>query len=88
MARKYLLPVGASFLLPEGGVSLWVHLPERVDAEILCNRALEKHVLISPGSQFSIDGTERQHIRLCFAGLTDDRIEVGMKRLGEVLRGI
>lgn len=88
MARKYLLPAGASFLLPEGGVSLWVHLPERVDAEILCNRALEKHVLISPGSQFSIDGTERQHIRLCFAGLTDDRIEVGMKRLGEVLRGI
>lgn len=85
MAKKYLLPKGASFALPEGGVSLWVRLPEDVDAELFCNRALEKNVLVSPGSQFFIEGGTVSHVRLSFAGLTDDKIEVGMKRMGEVL---
>ncbi|MBM6829918.1 PLP-dependent aminotransferase family protein [Anaerotignum lactatifermentans] len=85
MAKKYLTPKGASFALPEGGVSLWVRLPDGVDAEVFCNRALEKNVLVSPGSQFSLGQEGSSHIRLSFAGLSDDKIEVGMKRLGDVL---
>lgn len=86
MAKKYLLPQGASFSLPEGGVSLWAALPEGIETEVFCNRALEKNVIVSPGSQFSIDGSPENHVRLSFAGLSDDKIEVGMKRLGEVMR--
>ncbi len=87
MAKKYLLPL-ATYHVPYGGVSLWVELPKHIDAEIFCNRALEKNVLVSPGNQFLIGATKSNHIRLSFAGLSDDKIEVGMKRLGEVLRGM
>lgn len=85
MAKKYLCPP-ASCVMPQGGVSLWVTLPEGVTDEALCSHALTKHVLVSPGSQFSLEDAPSHQIRLSFASLTDDQIAVGMKRLGESIR--
>lgn len=85
MAAKYL-PPSVSFLRPQGGVSLWLNLPEPVKAEPFCNRMLEKNVLVSPGNQFYISGMENHHIRLSFAALSNDKIEVGMKRIGETIK--
>lgn len=85
MAAKYL-PPSVSFFHPKGGVNLWLKLPDSVKAEPLCNRMLEKNVLVSPGSQFYIGSAENHHIRLSFAALTDDKIEVGMKRIGETIQ--
>lgn len=87
MAKKYLLPM-VTYQVPYGGVSLWIELPKHIDAEVFCNRALEKNVLVSPGTQFLVGSTKSNHIRLSFASLSDDKIEVGMKRLGEVLQGM
>lgn len=84
-ARKYLAGV-VSYGQPEGGVSLWIELPEGVGAEAFCSRMLEKNVILTPGSQYDISGEENRHIRLSFANLSDDKIEVGIKRMGDVLR--
>lgn len=83
--RRYL-PKAVSYIQPNGGVSLWLKLPEGISAEQLCNRMLEKNVILTPGSQYDIHGTEDTHIRLSFANLSDDKIEVGLKRMGDVLR--
>lgn len=84
-ARKYLDGL-VRYGRPEGGVSLWMELPEGVGAECFCSRMLEKNVLLTPGSQYEISGEDNRHIRLSFAGLSDDKIDVGMKRMGDVLR--
>ncbi len=84
MIRRYLPQV--SYIQPDGGVSLWLKLPEGISAEQFCNRMLEKNVMLIPGSQYDIHGTEDTHIRLSFANLSDDKIEVGLKRMGDTLR--
>lgn len=84
-AGKYLSGL-ATYPLPNGGVSLWVKLPEHIGAEAFCSRMLEKNVILTPGSQYDINGEEDSHVRLSFAGLSDDRIEVGLKRMGDTLR--
>ena len=84
-ARKYLSGV-AKYGHPNGGVSLWVELPKGVDAEAFCSRMLEKNVILTPGSQYDISGEEDRHVRLSFANLSDDKIEVGLKRMGDTLR--
>lgn len=84
-ARKYLDGL-VRYGKPEGGVSLWMELPEGVGAETFCGRMLEKNVVLTPGSQYEISGEDDRHIRLSFAGLSDDKIDVGMKRMGDTLR--
>lgn len=84
MAKKYLCPP-ATCIYPSGGVSLWIQLPPKIDSTLLCDHALSKNVLISPGNQFALHSDDTSHIRLCFASLTEDQIEVGIKRLGECL---
>lgn len=71
---------------PEGGVSLWMGLPEGVGAEAFCARMLERNVVLAPGSQYEVSGEDNHHVRLSFAGLSDDKIDVGMKRMGDALR--
>lgn len=57
-------------------------------AEALCSRMLEKNVILTPGSQYDISGEENRHIRLSFLNLSDDKIEVGLKRIGDMIRAM
>lgn len=84
-ARQYLSGL-VRFAYPEGGVSLWLELPEGIEAEAFCSRMLEKNVILTPGSQYSISGGAERHVRLSFANLSDEKIEVGLKRMGDILR--
>ena len=74
--QKYL-PSEVTFGRPNGGVSLWLKLPDGISAELFCSRMLEKNVILTPGTQYDMRGTEDQHIRLSFTNLSDDKIEVG-----------
>lgn len=85
LARKYLSGL-VQFAHPNGGISLWMELPEGVGADAFCSRMLEKNVILTPGSQYSIGGGAERHVRLCFANVSDDKIEVGLKRMGDVLK--
>ena len=84
-ARKYL-PSNVTYGRPNGGVSLWLTLPVGISAELVCSRMQERNVILTAGSQYDVHGTEDRHIRLSFANLSDDKIEVGMKRIGDCLR--
>ena len=84
-ARKYISGM-AKYGLPNGGVSLWIELPAGISAETFCSRLLEKNVILTPGSQYSLNGEEDSHVRLSFGNLSDDQIEVGLKRMGDMLR--
>jgi 2-aminoadipate transaminase len=78
------LPAGSTFSRPQGGMNLWVQLPEYLDAGDLLARAQAAGVSYLPGRQFSVTRNHSNALRLSFAGLSIDKIEEGVRVLGEV----
>ena len=58
--EKYMpADAGISWTEPEGGLFLWVRLPEGIDTEEMFPRAIERKVAYVVGSAFYVDGTGR-----------------------------
>jgi 2-aminoadipate transaminase len=80
------LPSQVMFTKPDGGMFLWVTLPECCSAMELFRRALHENVAILPGVPFYIDGGGDRSIRLNFSNADEERIVAGMERLTRVIR--
>jgi 2-aminoadipate transaminase len=78
------LPAGTHFTRPSGGMSLWVKLPEPLDASELLSRAEQEKVTYLPGRYFSVAQLEPGTLRLSFGGLSPVQIETGLAALGRV----
>ncbi|MDR1670056.1 MAG: PLP-dependent aminotransferase family protein [Oscillospiraceae bacterium] len=77
---------GAKWVVPEGGLFLWVKLPGGRDGTEFCRRAKEKKVMAVPGSAFlTEEGGFSDAIRLNFSLPTPEQIEIGVERLGQTL---
>jgi len=77
----------AEFDDPEGGIFLWVKLPDNVDAMKLYQAALASGVAINPGPEWSVNADHsRSRIRICFASPTHEEIREGIAILAEVCR--
>jgi 2-aminoadipate transaminase len=85
-ALKKHLP-GAKWILPEGGLFLWVNLPDGMDGTDFCRRAKEKKVMAVPGSAFLCDESGASGaIRLNFSLPSVEQIEKGVERLGDTYK--
>lgn len=80
------LPAGTSFTRPQGGMSLWIRLPEPLDAAESLPAAQRENVTYLPGNHFAISNYQRGTLRLSFGGLSPAFIEAGLERLGRVFR--
>jgi 2-aminoadipate transaminase len=80
------LPPGSTFTRPEGGMNLWVRLPEPLDAGELLASAEREGVTYLPGKFFGVSKVDPGGLRISFAGLAPDRIETGIAVLGRVFR--
>jgi 2-aminoadipate transaminase len=77
----------AEFDAPEGGIFLWVKLPDHVDTLKLYQAALAAGVSINPGPEWSTDKVYAgSRLRLCFASPTHQQIRDGIAALAEVCR--
>lgn len=85
-ACEEFLPAGTRFTRPQGGMNLWVRLPEPLDAAELLPRAERESVTYVPGRFFEVTHHEPGGLRLSFAGLSPERIRAGVAILGEVFR--
>ncbi|MDA7964820.1 PLP-dependent aminotransferase family protein [Ruegeria sp.] len=82
------MPEGVEWTKPEGGMFVWVTLPQDTDGAALLARALETvKVAFVPGQAFFPDGSGANTIRLSFSNSDEATIREGIRRLGEVLRG-
>ncbi len=82
------MPKGVTFNRPEGGMFVWLTLPEGVEGAELLSRAIaEQRVAFVPGGAFFADGSNRNTLRLSFSCASDDKIDKGIARLGRLLRG-
>ncbi|MBI5283396.1 MAG: PLP-dependent aminotransferase family protein [Candidatus Solibacter usitatus] len=80
------LPAGTRFTRPQGGMNLWVRLPEPLDASELLPRAQAAGASYLPGRYFAVTRPEPGALRLSFAGLTPAAIESGLARLGRMFK--
>jgi len=85
MIHQYF-PVGVSIIEPEGGMFLWGTLPEGVSSMDVFDTAIKKKVAFVPGRPFYVDGSGENTLRLNFSNSDEQKIEVGIKRLGECLK--
>ncbi len=79
------MPAGVSWTHPEGGLFLFVTLPEGFDTVALYDRALSAGVAYVAGSFFYPDGSHRNTMRVNFSFLDASRMEAGVKLLAGVV---
>ncbi len=86
LLEKYM-PEGVSWTHPEGGLFLFLTLPEGFDTVALYDRALSAGVAYVAGSFFYPDGSHRNTMRLNFSFLDASRMEAGVRLLADVIGG-
>ena len=82
---KRHMPKGCGWTEPEGGLFLWVRLPERIDAANLLTVCISRKVAFVPGEHFWTGTAMRNTLRLNFSNASEDRIEEGISRLGRAV---
>ena len=85
-ALSAYMPGGVTWTKPEGGLFLWLRLPEKMDADELFSEALKENVAYVIGSAFHCDGSGHNTMRLNFSYSTPEQIDEGIKRLAKVFK--
>ncbi len=86
-AMATYMPKDVSWTKPEGGMFLWVTLPQHIDGSELLKTAIEKaRVAFVPGAAFYADRSGHNTIRLNFSLNDPPVIEEGIKRLAGLLQ--
>lgn len=81
------MPAGVSWTRPEGGMFVWLTLPERIDAaDLLATSLATERVAFVPGRAFFADGSNGNTARLSFSCATEAQIDEGIARLGRLIR--
>lgn len=84
LLEKYM-PEGTSWTHPDGGLFLWLTLPESIDTVALYDEALSAGVAYVAGSFFYPDGSHRNTMRLNFSFIEESKMEPGIQLLAAVL---
>ena len=85
-ALEEYLPAGVQYTRPEGGLFLWMTLPEGIDTVPLLSEAAAQKVAFVPGGPFFTDGKGANTLRVTYASMPPERIREGVRRLAEVIR--
>jgi hypothetical protein len=80
------MPPGVRWTHPEGGMFIWLTLPEGMDATALLAEAVRgARVAFVPGRAFFADGSGANTLRMSFSLPSPAQIEEGVGRLGRLI---
>ncbi|MGC4191762.1 MAG: PLP-dependent aminotransferase family protein [Thermomicrobiales bacterium] len=81
------MPEGTTWTRPEGGMFVWLTVPEGLDSRELVRDAIRNEgIVFVPGTSFFPDGAGERHIRLNYTCSDDAVIDDGIARLGQLIR--
>ena len=82
------MPEGTKWVFPDGGLFTWVELPGGIDTTELLKEAAAYKVAYIAGAGFFVGNTGegKNCMRISFGNVTPEKIEIGMKRLGDLIR--
>ena len=75
-------------VFPDGGLFSWVELPGDIDTTELLKEAAAYRVAFIAGAGFFVGNTGegKNCMRISYGNVTPEKIEIGMKRLGDLIR--
>ncbi len=82
--EKYM-PKGVTWTNPEGGLFLFVTLPEEYDSAELFRIAIKENVAFVIGEAFHCDGSGKNTLRINFSYMEESRAEEGIRRLAAAI---
>ncbi len=89
-ALAHEMPPGVTWTRPQGGLFLWVTLPEGMDANELFREGLKQDVAFVPGDCFFAPDCRgpdaNRHLRLNFSNANPERIRQGIRRLSVAVK--
>jgi 2-aminoadipate transaminase len=85
-ALAEMMPAGVSYTRPQGGLFLWVELPEQMKAIDLLKECLLNDVAFVPGDSFFPNGGVTNTLRLNYSNMSEPRIREGVKRIANAIR--
>jgi 2-aminoadipate transaminase len=85
-AMQEYFPENVKWTEPEGGLFLWVELPQEISATDLLQEALKQKVAYVPGKPFYPYEDRNNTLRLNFSNASPEMIIEGIKRLGKVFK--
>ena len=71
---------------PDGGLFIWGYFPEKIDTVNIFPEAIARKVAYINGSVFFADGSGRNYMRLNYSYASDEQIEEGIHRLGDLFK--
>jgi DNA-binding transcriptional MocR family regulator len=76
------MPKDYRWSAPDGGLFIWLELPEQLNAKDLLNDAIEtRNIAYVPGEMFYCDGSGKNTCRLSFSTASNEKINEGIERL-------
>ncbi|MBI9054527.1 MAG: PLP-dependent aminotransferase family protein [Bacteroidales bacterium] len=85
-AFKEFMPEGVKWTEPEGGLFLFLTLPNKMNAEVLFKKAIDNNVAFVLGSVFHCDGSGTDTMRINFSFVSKDKSTEGVKRLAAAIK--
>lgn len=79
-------PAGVEFTRPQGGLFLWVTLPEGVSAKTVFHKCIEMKVAAVIGDAFYPNDKTDRSMRVNYSNMTEDRIVEGVKRMAKAIK--
>ena len=86
MAAHFPPETGVTWTKPEGGLFLWVSVPETIDTAELFFDAIEHKVAFVPGEQFYAENPEHNHMRINFSFVSKEDLAEAVTRLAGCIR--
>jgi 2-aminoadipate transaminase len=84
-ALQEYFPAGASWTRPQGGMFIWVRLPEHIDSMQLLEEAVAQNVAFVPGAPFYANQPASNTLRLSFVTVPPEKIREGVATLGRLI---
>lgn len=79
-------PQEIHYVVPKGGLFIWMTLPEDKDSRELLRRAYQEKVAFIPGGSFYPSGVKNNELRLNFSNMSEEEIRQGMSILGRLTK--
>ena len=78
--------LGVTWTKPEGGLFLWVTVPENIDTDELFMEAIKYKVAFVPGRVFYGENPSKNHMRINFSFASKEQLAEAVKRLAKCVK--
>ena len=85
-ALERYFPEDTTWTKPDGGMFIWVTLPEYINTDDMMKEALDRKVAYVPSSAFYANEPKFNQMRLSFVTVPPEKIDQGVKVLAELVK--